>query len=259
MRYFKLVIPALLLMSCEKVIDVNLNDSAPQLVAEAAIDYEGNTHLIYLTKTANYFGSSGVTAVPGAVVTMTGPGGDQHDFTYIGNSMYQNTDSLSGGLGLYSLQIDYDGTTSVAMSTLPTSVGIDSLTIKTLGFGSNTFNYVQLHISDPIAEENYYQIISYRNDTLIDAFRGISDENFTETNPVINLRGLQLQPGNHVKVILRNIDKAMYDYLDEVRALSSGGFSSPSPSNPTPYFESGPIKLGYFNVFHESVVEYTMP
>jgi len=61
----------LLVFSCQKVIDVDLNESNPQTVIEGNYTAEDSTVVVRITNTSSYFNSDASQTVNNADVTIT--------------------------------------------------------------------------------------------------------------------------------------------------------------------------------------------
>ena len=84
-----LVLAALALSSCEKVIDVDLNEAEKKYVIEANLSDQAGSALVLLTQTRNFDESNDFPGVSGAVVTISEAGG----------ASYTLTESAPGGKG----------------------------------------------------------------------------------------------------------------------------------------------------------------
>ena len=74
LQLFFVIISTIVVTSCEKVIDVDLNTMAPKLVVDASIKWQkgtlGNQHTIKLSTTTSYYNSQ-IPTVSGATVFIT--------------------------------------------------------------------------------------------------------------------------------------------------------------------------------------------
>ena len=63
---------AVVLNSCSKVVNINLNDASPKIVIEGNITNAAGPYFVKITKTVNFSAANIFPAVSGAVVTITG-------------------------------------------------------------------------------------------------------------------------------------------------------------------------------------------
>ncbi|RLD80667.1 MAG: hypothetical protein DRJ10_07115, partial [Bacteroidetes bacterium] len=78
----------LILSSCEKVIDIDLNSSNPLLVAEGQITMD-STVCITLSYTSDYFNNEEAIFEENASVVLTNGNNDSETLDYFGNGLYK--------------------------------------------------------------------------------------------------------------------------------------------------------------------------
>ncbi len=256
----------LLLASCEKVIQVDLNEADPRLVVEGNITSDVGPYTVKLSQTANYFGKSEYSPVTGASVAISDNQGNKEVLTDQGDGTYL-TQNLQGTPGrTYTLDIVADGQNYTATSTMAQQVVIDSTFFYYNDGSLSVFApegfYISYNFIDP-PEENYYRFESFVGDTLgkVTAARGeflddlqIGGELGAETSiwfdPFNNF-----ELGDSITVRVSSIDKDIYDYyitLAEAKASSGGGFGS-IPQNPPSNISND--ALGFFGAFSKDEVQ----
>ena len=77
--------------SCEKVIDVDLNDTEQKVVIEGSILRGDTLQRVRITKTQNFDESTAPPTVDNAVVTVIDNLGNAAVFTSVGNGWYELT------------------------------------------------------------------------------------------------------------------------------------------------------------------------
>ncbi len=229
--------------SCEKVIDVDLNDSKPQLVMEAIIR-NGEKCTLSITKTINFNQSNNFPVVDGAVVTLSDDAGNAENLQNTGNGQYIST-TITGNIGrTYTLQINVDGNTFKAISSLPNQVNLDSVFVDSLSFLGGTTYTVTPQFVDPIGVLNFYRFKTFVNNEA-DKTIFIDDDVFSDGRTVTRpLFGeLEIQPGDSIKVQMMCIDNPVYLYFFSLAQVQDG--STGAPANPVSNFTGG--CLGYFS------------
>ncbi|MCH2046628.1 MAG: DUF4249 domain-containing protein [Saprospiraceae bacterium] len=255
-----------LTMSCEKVIDLDLNEASPKPVFESYIE-EDSVCYVSATWTSSYYDNSTSEFIPNATITISDGLGNSENLVYQGDGVYTGN-TIRGTVGrTYSLQIDVDGNNYTASSTMPPLVGIDSFTVQSVsdffggvgpGGGKPTF-WVYANYTDPANEENFYAVRTtywdsvearYTTDYSIDDDNisdGISTRAFTTFN--------RFEVGDTLVCELPSIDYPTWLYFKTLEdALSGAGVASAAPANPTTNIQGG--ALGYFGAWAKSRKEY---
>lgn len=248
---------SLLCVSCEKEIDVTLNNSKSLPVVQANI-YPGNgPFYVYLSKSSEFKNTNVYPAIEHALVIISDNHGRTDTLTEDSAGRYV-THSIVGVVGYtYQLKISTENMLYSARSTMYPPVGIDSVKIKDSDFGDG--HSIDLYYTDPLTDTNYYRYREYVNGNPKTDFYVDNDKtsNGKATHYSI-LTAYQdddtdLQPGDKVKIQLQSIDKGVYDYFRTAGGLNS---MSASPANPMSNISNG--ALGYFNAcsFSEFTVTF---
>ncbi len=139
MKYFKalsIIFPSILLFSCEKVINPELEQADPVLVVDAWINDKPETQTVKITYTQPYFDSSLPEGVSGAAVSITDDLGTIYLFdenpTDKGN--YQWIPSVGQTFGAvgrkYKLTVLLNGETFESNSAMKRTTAVDSITFS---------------------------------------------------------------------------------------------------------------------------------
>jgi hypothetical protein len=236
------------LFSCEKVIDIEFNDSEALLVIEGELTDDPSTpQTITISKTTDFQTTNDQLFVSGAVVLISDDAGNSVYLTETSLGKYQTT-TLEGMPGrTYSLTVTYDGKVYTSICKMPVRTTVDSLSIlKTLGFGGVSRSVVP-HFQDPPGKGNYYRARMYINGEFIESF--VYDDEFLDGN--YNDQGLQsfnqeIRKFDTVGLQLMNVDENVHFYFESLAANSSGpGGGVASPANPKSNIKGG--ALGYFS------------
>ena len=255
-----------LLTSCEKVIELELDESQPQLVIEARLNATANEIMVNISRSTSYFDSISINTVDDASVTLFDNQEQSYTLTWEGNGFYKSTLEAIPGI-TYTVVVEVEGKTYQASTTVPTSItiaNIDTNFIAATAFFDEGYQ-LSVGFSDPANEINYYRILHQidgvpqtTGDDLI-----VRDDRLFDGNPeaMLPIFGHAFASGSTIEVTIQHIDQASYVYLQEIANLTGTGGGPNSgvaaPGNP-PSNWSGDV-LGYFGAFHSSTIDVTMP
>lgn len=238
----------LLLSSCEKVIDVDLNSADPKTVIEANLAEGQHTFHVRVYQTKDYFSDAPTVYFDNAAVTLSDNTGEFISLTPVGEGWYEAPVNAVAGK-TYTLQVINDGATFTAMSILPEVVELKQLSYKKIDLpGEENNQEVYLHFDDKPDVHNYYRILVMSNDSLEQDLQYFDDK-YIDGNAVqwslINL----YDKGIHLDVELRSIDAAAYRYYHTMEPILSGNTDT-APGNPDSNWSGG--ALGYFIAYSSS-------
>lgn len=241
---FTFVAASALLTSCQKVIELDLNSSAPQIVIQGNVYDQPGPYEVKISKTINFDEPNIFPQVTGATVTISDNTGYSEDLSESIDGTYV-TSSLQGVPGrTYTLTVKADGKTYTASSTMPTPVNIDNLYMKKAIFGD--VELLTIDFLNPANTENYYRVIQFVNGEQKTGFNIISvntsEPKLTSYSFMSLNASTDLVSDDEITVWLECIDKRVYEYF---RTAGSDGGQSASPSNPTSNISNG--ALGYFD------------
>ncbi|OGU33945.1 MAG: hypothetical protein A2068_12390 [Ignavibacteria bacterium GWB2_35_6b] len=252
-KYISIIIAASLFVSCEKVIDIDLNTSIPQIVIEGNISDEPGPYTVKLSKTVNYNDKNIYPPVTGAFVIISDNAGVTDTLTETVPGLYQ-THGITGIQGnTYTLKVIAEGKQYEAVSTMPYKVNLDSIQFNLYsepGESEKTLAVVPLYL-DPIEFGNSYRFFFSAN--------GIEDKTYQVGNDNIGNGRINQQPffsedvkfhnGDTVKVTMLCIDVNAYNYYYTLSQIGGGGLVGGStPSNP-PGNIFGDNALGIFSAY----------
>ena len=256
--YFFIAAAIVTFSSCQKVINIDLNSVAPQIVIEGGISDQPGPYSVSLTKTVNFSDSNVFPPVDGAAVTINDNVGNSETLTEASPGVYK-TSTLIGVVGrVYTLSVTANGKNYQAVSTLSVPVNIDTLTIKTSGGfgggggggGGSPNKSLDVQFTDPSGIANYYRLIEFVNGVSTNAI-SITSDNLRD-GAVIHrtLRtdsNQKLYSGDTVTVQLESIDYGVYNYFRTFNNTGGGAFNASSPANPVSNISNG--ALGYFSAY----------
>lgn len=251
--YILPVFIVLALSSCQKVIDVDLNSAEPRIVIEA--DLANNSVCrVTLTRTVNFDELNNFPPVKGAMIRLTDDAGNTEILTE--NSFYPGfytTITMNGQPGhTYTLDVTVDGKTYTATEKMADTVAIDSINMQR-GFFRNV-NNLHVYFTDQHAIDNWYRIVHYVNNELINSI-DITDDIARDGQQfdAMIFGGSDedsLMANDSVYIMLQNIDKGSFKYFNTLFQAEGGGDPGATPANPVSNFSNG--ALGYFSVYAET-------
>ena len=247
-----------LLSSCKKVIQLNLNTSSPQIVIQGDLfDHEG-PYTVKISRSVNFYDANVFPAVSGATVTITDNLGNSDHLTESSPGLYI-TSTLHGIPGrTYTLQVNADGQTYTASSTMPVPIDIETVYFQKSLFGNNIFPGITF--IDPPNVTNYYRLIYFINNIQQNDINVTDDK--LDAGKKINylIRPLdtdnKLQAGDYVTIWLETVDQGVYEYFRTADTGNRGGQLT-SPANPTSNISNG--ALGYFNACSVRTLSAVVP
>lgn len=243
---------ALLVVSCEKVIDLDLDEADQQFVIEGFVTEGESTHIVTVTKSLPLDNPGAIPGINNAVVILTDNLGNTQTLTSIGNGQYEAVGYPGVEGRTYTLSVSVDGQVFQASSTIPGVVPIDSLMIDNFIFGPDTVPMITPARFDPAGVANYYQFYMFRNGERLSGIN-LQDDQFTDGNYQLQpLFAFDFETGDTARVEMYGIDKPVYKYF---YALSQNN-EDVTPANPTSNFTGC---LGYFSARTKSVETVIIP
>jgi hypothetical protein len=243
------------LISCEKVIQLDLSNSTPRVVIQADIYDHPGPYYVKISKTVNFDQSSVYPPVTGATVKISDNFGQSEVLSELSPGTYITSD-LRGIPGhTYQLNVKTGQDTYQSTSVMPYPVVPDSIYFSVSPFSGDKVTTIRFN--DPPLDKNYYRFIYIVSNVQIKAIYLLSDELFQGARITYSLmsRGydIKLENGVKVDVWLESVNENVYDYF---RTSVTEGGQSASPSNPVSNISNG--ALGYFNACSERRISRTV-
>ena len=255
---FTLIAIILIIASCQKEIDVDLNESNPVIVLEGNYSSEDSTVVLKVSLTSSYFDSNPSVFIDNLTPSITNAAGVSQSLLPIGGGVYVLTNYIPTYNSLYSMEVLYNGQIYSALSFLPEVVVLDPITYEyTPGFfGSGDGYFVNMNYLDPPGVINFYALQISLNNIEYNGVSELTLQNdlFSDGNPIsrpVFLDSL-FQTGDTVGMEFRCIDEVVYDYYSEIQSIA-GGQTSAAPANPESNWNNG--ALGYFSAYSKSSQE----
>jgi hypothetical protein len=254
-------------MSCEKVIDIDLNEANPKPVFEAYMEND-STCYVKAAWTSSYYDNSSSPVISNAVMTISDQTGNSETMVYQGDGIYRGS-SLLGIIGnTYTLSVELEGINYTATSTMPPLTAIDSCTTQKLGNffggqgGPKPKFWVFANYTDSADYTNYYAVRTTYYDTASSEYvtdYRIADDDLTDgisTRTFTTFKSFE--SGDTVTVEFASIDMVTHLYFKTLEdAIAGAGFASAAPANPTNNFTNG--ALGYFGAWSKDREVFVIP
>lgn len=264
-RYLLLAFVLLMFFaSCEKIIEINIQDVDPILVIEAEVGNDRTMQVVTLKRSVNFSSSTTDEPVSGASVIISDERisddsgylptprrsivrNDARNFQEVSPGVYV-LDSYRGYEGVkYTLRIILpDGQEYEASSVMPQLVKIDSIgSVKSSVLGEDR-NLVAVKYQDPEEIANYYRYRLVRNNQSMNTIL-VRNDKYTDGRMVEQSlfdMDIEFENGDHVEVVQQSISKEVYDFFD---AIVSNNPGTAAPANPPTMFGTGTI--GYFSAY----------
>ena len=249
-----------IVVSCEKVIDIPLNEGDRRIVLEAVgKSLEGESYVL-LSKTISSSGSSeGIERLSGAVVEITDEVGGVFLFEEDPENVGRYSHSTFYGLPnmRYDIKVGYQDVELKSNTRTITIPQIDSLFVyQDVGVLGDTTNVLIYTVADNPLEKNYYRFVLWvngeRNDIIFIETDDLGNGE-TYTSPFF---GIEFDSGDEVYAELWSMDKERYDYFSALYTnLNQSPFSA-APSDLPSNIENG---IGYFGVFMVDTMSILIP
>ncbi|MDX2361741.1 MAG: DUF4249 family protein [Crocinitomicaceae bacterium] len=243
--------------SCQKEIDIDLNEANPIIVIEANYTAEDSIVRVGISLTSNYFGTDQPTTIDAAVVTITDALGNAQNVPNIGDGNFELLNYLPLFNTTYTLNVVYNGVSYTAESDLPSPVSLDEITYDFFPsfFGLDSGYISNLNFVDPADTINNYLVILTRNGEELNKLTQITpqDDLLTDGNPVARpLFSQFFDFGDTIGMELQSVDQQVFNYYSELISIAGGGGGA-APANPTTNWDND--ALGFFSAYSNSRTE----
>lgn len=248
-QYTILVLLSAGLTSCEKVINVNIDNAQSKYVIQGTISNTNDSCEVQVSRTLNLTDPNKFIGVDHAAVTISEKGGKTVTLKSGYSGIYRYP--MKGVPGkTYLLTVKVGEQVFTAASTMPAKVPVDSVFLVRKAILGKPKTVAAIAFTDPAGVGNNYRFFQ-----LIDG----------ERSPMIFILTDKLIDGNHVKyelddygninytlhptdnvtILMRCIDYNNYLFLWSLTQENLGGGTAASPGNPVTNISGG--ALGYFS------------
>jgi hypothetical protein len=243
-KYLILAVIAIMeFCSCQKVINVNLNNAASKFVITGNVSNEPGPYIVSISKTINFSEDNVFPSVTNALVVITDSIAAVTDTLSRGAAGYYQTHVLQGIPGhVYQLYVNIGGQVFLSRSVMPQPIALDSIYVVSATFGDK--KDVTAVYNDPVGVGNHYHLtLSIADSSSTNIY--IHSDQVTDGNRVLQqLRNsIDIHSGDSVKVALECIDDSVYKYYSTLSQTINQ--NSATPANPQTNISGG--SLGYFS------------
>ncbi|MFT4753239.1 MAG: hypothetical protein ACI85Q_000777 [Salibacteraceae bacterium] len=271
-----LILMLVVLSSCEEIIEVDLQDEAPRLVIEASINWgkgtTGNDQLIKLNRSTPFFETGSITAVEGAIVSVTNDSTDDvFVFADTGEGNYTTSEFIPILNDTYTLEVIHDGETYTASEALVSVAPINEIRQSIEGGFNDEIIDLNLYFDDPVNEENFYFSKLLRDGDTFTELNTLSDR-FIDGNEVFIIfekdgdsdNDSEFLPGDVVKIELLGVSEQFYGFMEILIEQYYGGgdpFSSTAAEirgNCINLTNEANYAYGYFRLSEADIITYTV-
>jgi hypothetical protein len=248
-----LAVLVILFSSCEKVIDVDLQNAAKKYVIEAVITDQPNTAQVHITQTKDFDDDNNFPGIDGAIVAIAEAGGGTTNLQMTSSGIYESP-SLVGSPGkTYSLLVSVGGQVFTATCSMAQKVNLDSIFVTDEFLFTDTRKIVNAVYTDPPGRGNNYRFIQYVNGAKEKQVL-VQNDDYTDDRTVTSKLfffsdedddNSLIHSGDSVKIDMLCIDPAIYKYWYSLSRSSTGLSGQATPSNPVSNMHGG--ALGYFS------------
>ncbi len=252
----------LAISSCQKVIDIPLNEAEQTLVVEAVIkDAPGNNYVL-LSLTGTVYATDIFEKVEDATVTVSDSEGNSYVLNHEGAGRYSSPTLQAFPGRTYFLEVvtsDRTITSSCLTQSKPTIDSLSSLLISG-SFGvsaDDTLYLISFHSVDNAEERNYYWVKIFRNGIENSGFYLGNDDFINGSYYEAQFFGAEADPRDTVLVEMMSVDEANYNYLIGLsNNIDSGPFSA-APANPPSNLIGNAV--GFFGVYMTDTMSVILP
>ncbi|WCL81562.1 DUF4249 domain-containing protein [Saprospira sp. CCB-QB6] len=258
--YCFLCLLALSFTACQDVITLDLDEAAQQTVVEANILTDLQRAEVRLSKSGTFYQSNDFEQVNGANINLY-INGQNYSFQSDNNGYYW-ADSIqiqAGDSAFISINLA-DGRQIAAAAACPNPVLLDSLSYEefVFPFGGQIGYRLYYHFQDPADTANFYRTKVWTNNELEDNYILIEDELRDGDYLDLPFFGPPFEAEDSIQLQLLSVNKAYYDYFEQIAEVGESGASASVPYNPKGNWDD-PSILGYFGIIHRHQLQIQMP
>lgn len=252
---FLIILSLFLVTSCEKEIDLDLEDQSGKIVIEGNVTDQAGPYYVKITKSVAFTENNQYPAVENAQVVLSDNTGQTETLSYVGNGTYQTSTFVGHSGRTYTLNITAEGQQYTAQSTMPEAVPFEGLDQDSFMVGGET-SYTLLPVfTDPSSLGNRYLFVYTVNNHTKKFFSEFSDNvnnGMPNQRPLIlpnddtEVDDIKVVVGDTIHVEMQCIDDKVYTFYSALLQLSGGGpGGGVTPTNPPSNISNG--ALGYFS------------
>jgi hypothetical protein len=256
----------LLFLSCDKVVELDLETGDPKIVIDAEIIWEkgtsGSEQSIKISRMAPYY-SADTPKVSGAQVRVENSDGAIFTFNESEPGLYVCTNFVPVIDMEYKLFVQVDGQSLTATEKLIAVPPIDRVEQEFMpDITGPDLIVVSFYYKDPIDQANYY-LTDYKSDFLLFPGYSATSDEFTNGNEINEkFADTDLKPGKILDITHRGISKNFFNYMNLIFEASNSNPFAASPGNIRGNIinttDTNNFALGYFRLCEANRISYTV-
>jgi hypothetical protein len=266
---YLIILSCFFLLSCTKVVEVDLQTAEPKLVIDASIDWvkgtTGNEQKIMLSTTTGYY-STEFPTVSGADIVITNPENTVFNFIENPGTGEYICSGFHPVIGeTYTLKVVLNGEMYTATETCVGVPDIEDSIVQNNagGFGGDEVE-ITYYYRDNGNEENHYLHRILSPVSRFPDYKARDDESSQGNLMQEYFSDEELKTGDKINIRLYGISRRYYDYFRKLLAASGAG-SGPFQTTPgsvrgniinQTHFEN--FAYGYFRLSEVDVKDYTI-
>jgi len=259
---FIVLLFAIVFVSCDKPIHLNLNESQSHVIIEGQVTNHAGYQYVKLSRSVDFYQSGALPKITNATVSVKDSDGNEIVFIHNPNNKadsigyYLPQTPFLGVIGKdYHLRVDVDGELYEADDHLYPVTSVDSLAYridddeKDDPKTANKFYEVLIYAKEPHPSKDYYLFKFYRNDSL--KLYNDTDIYYTDDEALgESINGISTPifyaPGDKATVEAYSLSRTGYVFYDDLQKLlnNDGGMFNQPPANSRTNLSNG--ALGFF-------------
>ena len=254
---FIIVLAAISVNSCTKVIDIDIEEADREITVEMiGKNIEDESYLL-LSKSSLTYESNSLNTVSNADVKVTELDGTIHVFSEVSPGKYISSDFLVKPNDYYNLTIIADSDTLTSNAETFSIPKIKAITSSPQANGQSEEFLVSMTFSDPVLETNFYRAKIWVNDDIGFKYYLTNDKAFNGQDFTLTFLRDRAKAGDTIKIELISMDEANFDFFQSLSNSGEGGgpFSA-APANLLTNITNG---IGYFGMYTTDTSTYIVP
>lgn len=256
-----------LFISCEEVVEVDLDTAPPKLVIEAAINWEkgtkGNEQTIKLTTTTGYFDNV-IPTVSGAIINIKNSQNEQFNFIEVKKTGQYVCSNFTPVIGeQYTLTVISRGNRYIGTETLKSVAPITRIDQNDKGGLTGKDIEIKAFYNDPGDAENFY-LYKYVYSNKVKSTFYVDEDKFFNGNEFFSLSNDEdLKVGNEIEITHYGISKQYFNYMSILVSIAGSNIGGPFQSPPATVkgniinvTNKDNYPLGYFSLCETSKINY---
>ena len=252
-RLITLSLVGSLLFSCQKVIEIPINEEEQKIVFEGVLKDRDSLSFFNVSKTSSIYETESFETVSGATIIVSDEYGNEFVFNDDSEQAgrYVNYSFIAQENTTYYLTAIVEGESITSSSYSKTKPVIDSLSYQVVSYGQGsqqvTFYLPEYYSKDPVDEQNNYRLRIWINGEEENQYYIGNDFYINGQTYDAQFFGAGAEVGDSIFVEMLEMDEDVYDYIYGLSNTLSTGAFSPAPANPPSNLEGNAI--GYFGVY----------